>query len=308
MKKFISFEIQGATPLDYRNLHDEDFEFAMNENESFKHSNIYFFCKVKKRRLDLENTKIANHSELSLSINVGKTNHRITTSIYDCISVLKNAPIEIRNTFKIRIDYNNSTAFNLRLLVESKELEIEESEYGISITNIEHSLDFIDDNPPQIVYIGQSFRMLERVREHKTLSKAISQLEDDEEIVIYFINFKYGIGEKGRANMKMWDFMLETENRIDKNYKDKISLAERFLIYLFKPEYNDQHINTELSKDTLVKKILLKSGITMIGLCYAMYGNLYQFWSPNQRLKADLISYDFDKPELGFQNKMDLFE
>jgi hypothetical protein len=126
-------------------------------------------------------------------------------------------------------------------------------------------------------------------------------------MVSYFINFKYGINDNGRANKLMWNFMLETENRTGKNYRDKISLVERFLIYLFKPEYNDQHINTELSKDTLVKKILLKSGITQIFLCYAMYGNLYQFWSPNQRLKSDLISYDFEKSELGFQNKLDIF-
>ncbi|MGQ1946045.1 hypothetical protein ACT3CD_02940 [Geofilum sp. OHC36d9] len=308
MKKFISFEIQGATPLDYRYLHDEDFEHVLNENESFKYSNIYFFCKLKKRRFDLVNTKIINDFELIVSINIGEQNQKITTSIFNCISLIKGVPVNLQQTFDIRIDYNKSSPFILILLIKSDELELEEFEFGISITNVDHSLDFIEGNPPEIVYIGQSFRMLDRVREHKTLSKVISQLEDDEEIVIYFVNFKYGIGEKVRVNMKMWDFMLETENRTDKNYRDKISLAERFLIYLFKPKYNDQHINTELSKDTLVKKILLKSGITMIGLCYAMYGSLYQFWSPNQRLKADLISYDFDKPELGFQNEMDLFK
>lgn len=300
MSKFVSFEIQGATPIDYKNLYDEDLEISLKENESFKYSNIYFFGMVKKRRFVLSETKILKNNNIRLRIVIGGKNINIQDSVFNLISTLKSIPKNIQDTFRIKIDFDNSSDIHIILILNSELFGKEDFEVRISIINIEHSLDIDTKNYPEIVYIGQSFRILERVREHKTLSKAVSRLNDDEELIIYFINFKYGIGEKGKPNMKMGDFMLKTDNRKSKDYKDKISLAERFLIYLFKPTYNDQHIDTELSKDSLVQKILLQSDISMIGLCYAMYGNLYQFWSPNQRLKADLVFYDFDKPDIGF--------
>jgi hypothetical protein len=107
---------------------------------------------------------------------------------------------------------------------------------------------------------------------------------------------------------KIWNFMLENIDRTSSDYKDKISLAERFLIYFYKPKYNTQHINTELSKDNLVKNILLDSKIRVIGLSCAMNGNVYKFWSPNQTLETELAFYDFENPEKGFYENEDILD
>ncbi|MGQ7870708.1 hypothetical protein [Sunxiuqinia sp. sy24] len=300
MRKFVSFEIEGATPIDYRYLHDEDMDYALKENESFKNSNIYFFCKVKKRRFDLSRTNIINSNELRTAVVVNGKSFNIQVYIHELISLLQNLPDFIRHSFKIELNFATSTNTHLIFILRSEIIGDENIQVRLSILDLEHRFNLNLNNYPEVVYIGQSFRILDRVREHKTLSKAISRLNDDEEVILYFINFKYGICDKGELNLNMCDLMLETENRISKEYRDKISLAERFLIYLFKPIYNDQHVNTELSKDSLVKKILISSNIAMIALCYEMHGYIYRFWSPNQRLEAELVCYDFENPQLGF--------
>lgn len=306
MRNFVSFEIEGATPVDYRYLYDEGMEYALKENESFKHSNIYFFCKVHKRRFDLSKTRISNTKDLHTVIRVNGVCYEIQESIYNLIFIFQNQPSSIQESFNIEIDSDSCTETHLIFNLSSELIDNESFQVRLSVIDLEHSLNIDLKNYPEVIYIGQSFRILDRIREHKTLNKATSRLIDNEELIIYFINFRYGIGDKYKVPSKMWDFMLENENRMSKEYREKISLAERFLIYLFKPIYNDQHVNTELSKDMLVKNILLSSGISMIAMCYEMHGNLFRFWSPNQRLKAELVFYDFDNPHMEFYENADI--
>src|SRR5690606_35616564 len=128
--------------------------------------------------------------------------------------------------------------------------------------NVENTSQF-ESNPnydcrPEVVYVGQSFKMIDRISSHKTLHKAVSELKDDEELKIFFATFKYGYGgHKDFADIfqgnvsKTW----MSQHGKSKEYKNKINLVERFLIHFLQPKYNTQHIKTEIQNDELVKSI-----------------------------------------------------
>ena len=86
-----------------------------------------------------------------------------------------------------------------------------------------------------------------------------------------------------------------------KDYKNKISLVERFLIHFLKPIYNEQHVNSDILSDTLVKTLLVEKKIDVISLSFAVSGKSFEFWSPNQRINTDNVSFNFLKPELEYQ-------
>ena len=106
---------------------------------------------------------------------------------------------------------------------------------------------------------------------------------------------------------QMWGFMSNVDQN-SSDYKQKIALAERFLIYYFKPQYNEQHTNTELYKDSKVRSILMQSGIVLVALNCAMNGAMYQFWSPRQALTTELAFYNFEEPQKGFYENEDILK
>lgn len=315
MSNFIFFEILTVLLCPYRDLFTKEFIENIKSKKSFVHSNIYFICKLKKIRFNLNETKIISKTKIKTQLNYGRQEilANIEFSLYDLLKE------QMPHFIKAKKDFNkNIISINPKISVEldfglSKNdkiailLTIKNSDSYIIYLTPEKFLEYSginSYNEPEVLYIGQSFRMLDRIQSHKALHKAVSQIDDNEEVKIYFLTFKYGTDGDGsdfKNNESLWNLWHNTE--IGSNhYKTKIDLIERFLIHFFKPVYNDQHTNTNMMTDTLVKRILLKEKISTITVGLGVHGYGYSFWSKSQHLRSELFSFDFRSPELGYQD------
>lgn len=308
----ISFEIQTAKVCPYRLLFDEDFMNHFKQTDGFKYSNIYMFCRNKKIRFNLDKTELIDKRTIKTELLIGKNKTKeVTADFFELSSLFRQIYGTKEEYFDLVSDEDdyweckflkNKSDSRSLLFNQIAQLEDKIFDFQISPENYVFDLDLKLNNQPEIIYIGQSFRMLDRIRSHKTLHKAVSNLEDSEELKIYFLTFKYGYGgnkDKFDQNGDVFDIWL-SEHGKDKRYKSKIDLVERFLIHFFKPEYNQQHVNSQIQNDTLVKKILRENKISTVTVNYGMYGNGFQFWSASQALNSDICTFDFNSPELGY--------
>jgi hypothetical protein len=316
MNHFISYEINTVETCPYRNLFNELFIENLKEKETFQDSNIYFITKTKKVRFNLEKTTFINKTDFKTEIILGdnEKSASCSASLYDLVNVFSHFH-ETKEDFEelircenplIKLDYrledSKSDMLSLYLLVDEQE------EYPIKLLpeNFEVVCEVDFKNEPEILYIGQSFNMLDRIQSHKALHKSVSQIEDDEEVKVCFINFKYGYGggkAQATINGKMWDYWLN-QDRKSADYKTKIDLVERFLIHFFKPIYNNQHVNSNMIEDKRVKEILLTESISSMSVGLSVWGFGYDYWTNKQPLKSELFSFDFKNPKRGYQKGM----
>ncbi|MCK7590471.1 hypothetical protein M0G43_07805 [Subsaxibacter sp. CAU 1640] len=316
MRQFIFYEIQTAAICPYKLLFFDQFIVPLKESNQFKFSNIYAFAKVKKLRFDLTNTFVKNKRQLTTTVvfddNLTK---ELTVSFFDTAPIFKSV-YKTRENFEDMLsdeddfwscELDNERSSNEKLHFFQKAKTGQVFEFWMTPENIESASEIIDDikfdNRPEIVYIGQSFRMIDRISSHKTLHKAVSELSDSEDLRIYFLTFKYGYGgHKKYADLlgKVSQTWLSKHGN-SKEYKSKINLVERFLIHFFQPTYNTQHIHTEIQNDKYVNEIIHKNNIDVISINYGIHGKAFEFWSPNQKLNSEIVSFNFFKPEDGYQ-------
>lgn len=315
MPHYIIYEINTVEGCPYRILFNEDFIEGLKEKETFQLSNIYFITKTKKLRYNLEKTYFNKNGIIDTEITLGDTSHG-----FKCSTSLFNLVGELKNIYKTQEDFENMlNSKNPHLIFE---FDIENSKHDLLVINVKfedntRTLYLIPENfetvcninffnEPEVLYIGQSFRMLERIQSHKMLHKAVSQISDSEEVKIFFLNFKYGYGgDKNSAEIRgnMWNFWLN-QDRKSKSYKTKIDLIERFLIHFFKPKYNNQHVNTNLLNDSRVREILLNEKIAAVNVGLGVYGFGYKFWTVLQPFETEFFSFDFRNPQKGYQNQI----
>jgi len=207
MRHHIFYEIQTVVECPYRFLFLENFIEPLKERDEFRYSNIYLFTKSKKLRFDIERTILTNKRTLKTSILIGHNGRiEIEDSLYNIAPIIR----EIYDTqenyndlcsdeddfWTCEIDWEKSSNDRLRLLQKAKTGEI--FDFWLGPENVENTSQF-ESNPnydcrPEVVYVGQSFKMIDRISSHKTLHKAVSELKDDEELKIFFATFKYGYG------------------------------------------------------------------------------------------------------------------
>ncbi len=310
----IGYEIQTAKLCPYKLLFDKEFISRLKDSDEFKFSNIYFFCRTKKIRFDLNNTELLNKRTLRTTLIIGDSQKRtVTANFYDLSKIF-------RDKYDTKGDYedlvsDNDSFWDCKFLKEesnSTTLVFNQIatrtnhifDFIITQENFEFDLDLDLNNPPEVIYVGQSFRMLERIQSHKTLNKAVSQLKDNEDLRLYFLTFKFGYGgHRDYINLdgsvsKVW----LSEHGKTKEFKSKINLVERFLIHFLKPELNEQHVNSEIHEDRIVNSLLLENKVTTVTISYGMYGNGFQFWSANRVLPTDNFTFDFNDIERGYFN------
>lgn len=314
LNHLVFYEIQTAKPLPYRFLFDDVITELFNESNEFKYSNIYFFCKQKKVRFNLEKTRILDNKSIITELLIGKDQKKqVYTNLFEVsryIQELFESPLNFlglnsnrTDTFLNKLNLNDSDSGMLKLSIKNIAMD-KTIYYELIPDNFLYMLDLDINDPPEIVYIGQSFRMLDRIQSHKTLHKAVSKLKDHEELKIFFLTFKYGYGgDNTLANLKSDISQLWlSQHGKNKTFAKKIDLVERFLIHFFKPEYNKQHVNCSIEEDNLVKDILIENNIKAIGINYGVYGNNFEFWSKDQPLKEEMVVFDFTNPEKGYTN------
>jgi hypothetical protein len=311
----IFYEVLTAAACPHRMLFDEAYLEDFSNSPQFMTSNIYFFCKVKKVRFNLDKTELINKRTLKTEIIIGNSQTKqISSSFFDLASLFRSIYVtrkEFEGMLSDSDDYwdcrflksestSTSLVFNQVATREGKTFD-----FLIVPENYIFDLNIDLDNRPEVVYVGQSFRMLERIMEHKTLNKAISHLDDSHELRIYFLAFKYGYG--GHVDYSDFDGQVSrtmlNPHQDSQEYKTKIDLIERFLIHFLKPQYNEKHVNAKIHEDKIVQELLIKNNVSFMSINFGMHGNGFQFWSPNSALKTDWCSFDFTRPDQGYMTK-----
>ena len=199
MNHFISYEIHTVETCPYRNLFNEIFIENLKDKESFQNSNIYFITKTKKLRFNLDKTVLKNKTNFTTELVMGDNEIKVTcsASLYDLVQIfpqfhktkedfeslfLGSNPL-LKVDFRIEESKNDMIA--VYLLIDGEE------DFPIMLLpeNFEVVCNIDFKNEPEILYIGQSFNMLDRIQSHKALHKAVSQIYDDEEVKVCFINY-----------------------------------------------------------------------------------------------------------------------
>ena len=88
----------------------------------------------------------------------------------------------------------------------------------------------------------------------------------------------------------------------DKEFKTYVKMVERVFIHFFQTEgLNDNHINMDIMKDPILKKLLRNSGIRFFGGGFEMEdGEYFNFWSRKQTAPVKSFCFDFANPQQGY--------
>lgn len=309
MRNFIGFEFDTAEQLPYRSLYDEGYLMSLHFKEIFNHSYIYFFTRVKKVRFDLTQCKFKSMLSLQIGIKIGhgKTIKRTVPlySLFPGISMKKKDFNETYGWYKglKTCELNTDKSTNQKLVFDICSFGTKYSEWAVIPEFFDIGKKKESINSPEILYIGQSHDMLERMKKHKTLIKANSLLKDEDEIRIYFLTFRTMYASEGKnfnEDNKLHNVMLKHRDTHPDENKLKINLIERFLINYFKPLYNETHKSTSIGKDNLVKELLIKFNVEGITMGFGMEGNNFKFWSEHRKDANELASFDLKHQEQDF--------
>ncbi|HJP95840.1 MAG TPA: hypothetical protein VJ843_00555 [Candidatus Saccharimonadales bacterium] len=183
---------------------------------------------------------VSPFGQCKLYINVGnKSAIRVDLPIEALLPLqgfrLRQLPLSPPILSNPRIDWTRTNGHKIEIV--GKLWDESEVSLPITIESIIAGTDIDFGTYPEVVYIGQSFRILERLREHKKLNQAVAELADDEEIRVTFIHFKIGIAGVEPFG-PVWKDILEIDDKRSSEYQDKISLIEQILISFFRPKYN----------------------------------------------------------------------
>ena len=190
MRHAIFFEVKTSTICPYRLLFCSEFFDPLSESDSFVYSNIYLFTRVKKLRFDLEKTKLLNKRNLQTTVILGQTlSSELEISFFDTVPIFKEV-FQTKDNFedllsddddswRCEIDRKSSTSDKIHFIQTAKTGEV--FDFWLTPEHLESSIEIENDlgfeNKPEVVYVGQSFQMSKRIKSHKTLHRAVSQLK-----------------------------------------------------------------------------------------------------------------------------------
>lgn len=300
--------------IPFGQLFDKKLTNGFFSNPLMNGSNIYFVAKINKVRYDLNRCQLSEGNHLSICLKQKGMPDFFTQKSIFSLSREAQSLLTIINSydefsfdelFSLELDFKNSTPQLLKIKVNYVGNSAQSTYFTINPYEIcEFSKIRIS---PEIIYVGQSKQVLNRFRKHSTILKAASSLNDDEELFLYFVTFKIGLGsEEGQVSPSSNLFNL-TQNidRKNKSYWSLITILERILIFFFQPSLNELHTKTPIHLDNFINKLLIKEGVSGILLGLGIAGNFQNFWSPKQKIKGDFASFNFKTPQKGFQSDID---
>lgn len=311
MQKIFHSYLKNYIFLRNEKLQSESFAL-IKKHEIVKNSNIYFVTKIKKIRFNIEDITIGFDGNLKGSLFVGKK--KIVFS-YPLIEFYYSIP-EVKNYFKSRYDFLDAyygctlkISFLNRIYIKyrfyrdfkinndlghpdgkyiyinsglSKKLTNEIDElliYGENFFGLLESKGLIDnlDFRGELIYIGRSKEVTQRTSEHEKFSKFYHQLNDDEELLFYFLEF-----DDSNLSIENYpvlnNFKIITNFEIDKITKEnRIKLIEASLINYFQPIINVQEKRKDLRKSNKINEYLKKNDFTNIHIELITEGVLSKF-------------------------------
>lgn len=150
---------------------------------------------------------------------------------------------------------------------------------------------------PNILYIGQSKNIRKRTSGHEKIQRALSEVNNDKEIYLYFFDFETKIFLMG---LPVGEFdALDTSNPSKIDFQGKLNLVEMALINYFKPRYNEMLTKTNIPLNKQVERLMKKNKYTQIDIEVNFDSDFWQFGSdmiPNNN--SHLITFNLENPFL----------
>ena len=230
MKKPFIIEIDRIQSIDSIFLSQGDYSGVLEQYLENYNFNIYFITYVDKFRFDLDNCRIDKN--LFIVKFIGKQDEYI----------LPNYTVK-------KFDKDKSTSRSITLTIIDDTLvrfTLNDfiTKYCLKISRIQ-----------EIIYIGQSINIVNRLENHEKLIRAFASLPDNKEVLINFIEPSFGYFNN--ENNELVHFNKETimhTNFKAFRYDELINLTERILVKFFKPVLNTNFINTNFSTDKIISK------------------------------------------------------
>lgn len=269
MKNLVFYKIDHAYSLPYRTVINKDImTYYEKYNDIISSSKIYFICRQKKVRFCVDSIKVKNNILLFRLFMNGKRTKKIRIGFPDYISINKETLSDTNISIKInnqRIHYSPEAVIN-----------------GLGLDN---------GHRPEVLYIGMTFNKNKRFKNHIQLLKATTMINEDEDIIVYFIKYRVGICCTNPFNLNPYNLWTDLK---DRESEEIVNLCERLFICIFKPPLNSLHVASKLSSDKRIKKILVENNIHYAHIDIGMNNSYFQFLTPSTDKGNDWYNYNFD--------------
>jgi hypothetical protein len=175
---FFAVEIHSGGFIPHRLLFHDHVE-EMLEHANFHGSHIYYLVRVPKIRFNSAACELTNRS-LTVDLNVMPA-HRVTEEIdLSALSPFSHSPPEAIAALDFQIDRSCNNEDYLRIVSHRADIQ-----FDLPVINVVAARDIDVGFRPEIIYVGQSYDMVERWQNHKQVNRALSILSDDEELRLY---------------------------------------------------------------------------------------------------------------------------
>lgn len=279
---FFCFEILQGGFLFHRHLFNDDIEQQLIYAGAGG-SNIYYLVRTPKVRFAHQECHIVDQT-LHASLLVGnELSIPVTLPLKELFPFSQHPEIE-QHRFTVCVTPNQTDTLILRI----SPIANLETHIALDVSTILKSIDVDIGVKPEILYIGQSVDLVKRWQNHKQVNRAISLIDDNCELRLYFLQFSF-FGEFKDFGDDNFNNLLDVSCRDSEEYRDRVSIVEQTLIQFYRPELNSQHVSG--SVDTApFNRAATKIGLESIGLSIGMHGHAFHFWSPRQVLDAEVAT------------------
>lgn len=281
---FFAVEVHSAGYIPHQLLFDVHIDESLKAG-GFGGSHIYYLVRTPKLRFIPSSASISNLLDLTVDILVADTKSIKTRISLTSISPFSKISLKQLKKLEPTIDMQRTTPLELGVNID---IDGEIIESSMPLIAYVASQDINFGFKPEILYIGQSFDMLNRWRNHKKVNQVTSILKDVEELRLYFIQFKFFATFNEFGDIR-WNTLLDMSDRTTKSFRDRISVLEQSLIQFYRPILNEQLVGGHTGTAPY-QRIIQTTGIKGVGMSLGMYGHAFQFWSPQQRLQLEVVT------------------
>lgn len=286
--KSIVFQSDKCIHFPYRNLDDNQMLSNFREPVNFKKFDIYFLCKTPKIRFYPESFNFSK-GIVEFKLKSKGTEEYVQTKIKELIEYRVQEKISIQEE-DLYLEIDEEMSSNKDIFVDVFEKGKKRAKMGIPLELVDDYLEI----KPEIIYIGKSIDVVQRLRKHEKIVKINSKIDDDEEMRIYLLSFY--VYSEGYLNEK-------ADNNIGKGkssiiFQNRLELVERLLINYFRPRFNEHYVNMELNQDKVINTNLISNGINEVKI--KLHGNkltnrynTFKFWSESKIKCESIINLKF---------------
>lgn len=283
---FFAVEIHSGGYIPHRFLFMDDVSEILDE-ANFAGSHIYYLARVPKVRFVAASCAIRKQT-FHLHLRVMPERDVATTIPLALIPPFSSFPESELDDLDFVVDTQEST--DEMLTISSSTAD---GGFCIPVATVLSASDVDVGFRPEVIYVGQSFDMIERWQNHKQVNKAVSILSDHEALRLYFIHFQF-FGSFQSFGDSDYYAMLAMD-RDSAEFRDRISVLEQALIHFYRPILNSQHVDGTINTAPFVR-LVERVGLKSVGLSIGMHGHAFDFWSPKQVLDTEVATL---RPEQG---------